>query len=51
MGTALLNAAQAVGTWVGDSLISVANGIGGVGSSIVGGTNLAITNLSMRYDA
>ena len=45
MGTALLNAAQAVGTWVGDSLISVANGIGGVGSSVVSGTVSALKTI------
>ena len=38
MGTAILNATQAVGTWIGDSLISITNGLGGVGSSIVSGT-------------
>ena len=45
MGTALLNAAEAVGTWVGTSLVSVANGIGGVGSSVVDGTVTALKTI------
>ena len=38
MGTEILNAVQAVGTWVGNGLVSSAQGIGAVCSTIADGT-------------